>query len=206
MPEFKGGLQRCVDGTFRREGRSACGRVCSPGSRRERSVRWHLRAQAWVRSGWNCRFNIGDGIQGCLRSRVAKVPYLIDDNQAWLPAHIDTGVCRKRLLLFKAALLKRHICQTFGDQLAVKVVADIGRHFSMQAATRVGPGIPVQNIGFDSAFNPVIETSGEWSERRSDIYNRHRDAFLTHIIRPSARPGQNFSSIAKKYVDLLYIY
>lgn len=120
--------------------------------------------------------------------------YLVDDNQPWLPAHIDSGTSRERLLSFKAMLLKRHICQGFGgqDHLATKVVADVGRHIAMQGATKVGPGIPVQNIGIESLRGPVTETPDEWNTRRNDIYTGHRNVFLTHIIRPSSRPGQTF--------------
>jgi hypothetical protein len=120
--------------------------------------------------------------------------YVVDDNQPWLPAHIDSGIDRERLLSFKAALLKRHICQKFGgqDQLATKVVADVGRHIAMQAATRVGPGIPVQNVGVDSLRGPVTETPDDWHARRNSIYADRRGVFLTHIIRPSSKHGQTF--------------
>lgn len=120
--------------------------------------------------------------------------YVVDENQPWLPAYIDTGVSRERLQAFKTSLLKRHICQTFGshDQLAAKVVADIGRHIAMQSATRVGPGIPVRDIGIDSLRGPVTETPDEWNARRNAIYSDHRNLFLTHIVRPSAKSGQAF--------------
>jgi hypothetical protein len=120
--------------------------------------------------------------------------YVVDENHPWLPAHIDTGTNRERLLAFKAALLKRHICQTFGgrDQLATKVVADVGRHIAMRAATKVGPGIPLQDIGIESLRGPVTETSDEWNTRRIAVYAAHRGVFLTHIISPSAKPGQAF--------------
>jgi hypothetical protein len=120
--------------------------------------------------------------------------YVVDDNQPWLPAHIDDGANRERLLTFKAALQKRHICQTFGgkDQLATKVVADIGRHIAMQAATKVGPGIPVQNIILESFSGQFKETPDEWNDRRNAIYTDHRNIFLTHVISPSSKPGQTF--------------
>jgi hypothetical protein len=120
--------------------------------------------------------------------------YLIDENYPWVPAHIDIGTGRERLSSFKAALLKRHICQRFGgqDQLATKVVADVGRHIAMEAATKVGPGIPVQDIGIESLRGPVTETVDEWNARRNTIYTDQRGVFLTHIIRPSVKPGQTF--------------
>lgn len=102
--------------------------------------------------------------------------YVVDENQPWLPAHIDEGTSRERLLAFKGALKKRHICQTFGgqDQLATKVVADVGRHIAMQAATKVGPGIPVNDIGIESIRGPVSEAPGEWNDRRNAVYHDHR--------------------------------
>lgn len=120
--------------------------------------------------------------------------YIVDHSQPWLPAHIDGGQSRERLESFKTALLKRHICQTFGgqDQLAMKVVADVGRHIAMQSATKVGPGIPVPNIGIESLRGSVTETPDEWNARRNAIYVDHRNLFLTHVIRPSSKPGQTF--------------
>lgn len=120
--------------------------------------------------------------------------YVIDENQPWLPVHIDSSPSRECLQAFKAALLKRHICQTFGtqDQLATKVVADVGRHIAMQSATKVGPGIPVQDIGIESLRGPVDETPGEWNDRRNAVYEEHRNVFLTHTISPSSKPGQSF--------------
>jgi hypothetical protein len=120
--------------------------------------------------------------------------YLVDDNQPWLPAHIDAGTMRERLLTFKSALQKRHICQRFGgpDQLAAKVVADVGRHIAMHKAPKVGPGIPVRDIGLESLRGPVTESADEWNARRDKVYESHRDLFLTHVIRPSSKPGQTF--------------
>jgi hypothetical protein len=120
--------------------------------------------------------------------------YFVDDNQPWLPAHIDTGLNQERLQRFKAALRKRHMCQPFGgqDQLATKVVADLGRHIAMERAPRVGPGIPVANIGLDSGPFAAADTPDGWSDRRQAIYRQHREVFLTHIIKPSSKPGQTF--------------
>jgi len=120
--------------------------------------------------------------------------YVVDEDQPWLPVYIDGGSSRERLAQFKVSLLKRHICQPFGtqDQLATKVVADVGRHLAMQAATRVGPGIPVGNIGIESHRGPVTETLDEWNTRRNSVYEQHRNLFLTHINKPTSRPGQTF--------------
>ena len=120
--------------------------------------------------------------------------YLVDDNIPWIPAHIDVGSSRDRLMSLKTALRKRHICQTFKnqDQLAATVVADVGRHIAMQATPKVGPDIPVANIGLESLRGSVTETPDEWNARRNATYAHHRNLFLTHVIRPSSRPGQTF--------------
>lgn len=120
--------------------------------------------------------------------------YLVDDNTPWLPAHIDDGVARDRLTAFKAGLRKSHICQIFNgrDHLATRVVADLGRHIAMKAAPKVGADIPVDDIGIESLRGPVVETPDEWNARRNGTYAAHRNLFLTHVIRPSSRPGQTF--------------
>jgi hypothetical protein len=86
----------------------------------------------------------------------------------------------KLLTRFKAALLKRHICQPFGtqDQLATKVVADIGRHLAMQVTTRVGLGIPVQDTGLESLRGSVTETPDDWKHGRKSTYEEHRGLSL----------------------------
>lgn len=120
--------------------------------------------------------------------------YLVDDNQPWRPAFIDRGAAADRLAEFKEGLLKRHMCQTFGteDQLATKVVADLGRHMAVAKAQRVGPGLLLRDIGVDSLRGAAPETPDEWNARRNDVYNEHRRLFLTHILRPSKKPGQQF--------------
>jgi hypothetical protein len=120
--------------------------------------------------------------------------YIVDQNLPWVPAHIDSGDARDSLLKFKTALTKKHICQVFGgeDHLAAKVVADVGRHLAMQAAPKVGPGIPVRHIGLESMHFAAEETADEWNQRRNAIYAAHRRVFLTHVIRPSSAAGQTF--------------
>jgi len=120
--------------------------------------------------------------------------YIVDDNQPWVPAHIDAGGKADKLKAFKEALYKKHICQVFAskDQLATRVVADIGRHVAMQATAKVVPGIPVEDIGLESMVVPASEAAGEWSLRRQAIYDGNRRIFLTHVAYPSTKPGQEF--------------
>jgi hypothetical protein len=120
--------------------------------------------------------------------------YLVDDTYPWIPKHIDTGDAGTKLQAFKDGLRKRHICQTFQDEhhLAVRVVADVGRHIASQIATVVGPGIPVHDIGLESMRCAALETPHEWNDRRKGIYAENRGIFLAHFIRPSLKEGQSF--------------
>ena len=107
---------------------------------------------------------------------------------------IEQGVGAQRLVAFKEALRNQHICQTFESphELAAKVAADLGRHIAMQGTTRVGPGIPVEDVGIDSLRGPVVETTDTWNKRRNDIYERNRKLALAHVITPSSKRGQTF--------------
>jgi uncharacterized protein DUF4062/pYEATS domain-containing protein involved in immunity len=125
--------------------------------------------------------------------RLPRFIYIIDNTHPWVPAHIDGGSKGEKLTTFKESLYKKHICQPFTskDQLATRVVADIGRHAAMQRTPKVGPGIPVDNIGLES-LGPVSETIGEWGIRRKNIYDNNRGIFLAHVAHPSTKPGQEF--------------
>jgi hypothetical protein len=118
--------------------------------------------------------------------------YLIDARQAWLPEHIDDGTNRKRLDAFKKTLLQSHICQKFGnpDDLATKVVADLGRHMAMRSVMAVAPCTPsLPNIAHES-FIPNDKRPHDWNLRRQGIYDDHRGVFLTHVAKPSKQPDQ----------------
>jgi hypothetical protein len=127
-------------------------------------------------------------------AKLKRFVYIVDENVPWLPANIDTGQNQRRLDEFKARLRKQLICSTFRDpnHLASGVAADLGRHFAMQAAKKVGPGIPVNHIGVSSIREPTIETSDAWNVRRNGVKTANRNVFLTHIIKPSTEPGQLF--------------
>jgi hypothetical protein len=120
--------------------------------------------------------------------------YILNDNTPWRPSFIDSGEKCEKLKAFKELLNKRHICQPFEnpDQLATRVVADLGRNIAMKAVTRVGPDIPVLNIGQDSLRRSAPETPGEWNNRRKELYRNHRDIFLAHVISPTSKTGQKF--------------
>ena len=128
-------------------------------------------------------------------ARLPRFIYVVDNQYPWLPEHIDDGDKRTRLNTFKEFLFKNHICQTFGaaDQLAMNVAADLGRHISMEKAKPVGRNIPVNDIGVESMRGPIKEDGSDaWNIRRNDVYGASRNLFLTHVIRPSTKPGQEF--------------
>lgn len=123
--------------------------------------------------------------------------YLIDDNFPVILANVDQGEMGEKLKSFKSSLLKRHICQKFEDpnHLASRVAADLGRHIAMTNATKVGPDIaplPLPHIGLESAHSAAPETPDEWNLKRQGIYAGSRNLFLSHVIRPSTKPGQKF--------------
>lgn len=63
---------------------------------------------------------------------------------------------------------------------------------AIRDATRVGPGIPVQDIGIDSMRNPADKGKSDWSQLRRSLKTKSRNIYLTHFIRPSSKPGQQF--------------
>jgi Domain of unknown function (DUF4062) len=129
-----------------------------------------------------------------VENSLPKFIYIIDESQPWIPGLMDEGAKKKKLNAFKASLLKSHICQKFEnkDQLAAKVAADLGRHIAMQSIARVGGDVVVPDIGVESLRGGVSETPDEWNKRRNTIYDLQRGIFLTHVIRPSSKPGQTF--------------
>ncbi|MDQ3801094.1 MAG: DUF4062 domain-containing protein [Acidobacteriota bacterium] len=120
--------------------------------------------------------------------------FIIDKNQPWLPEYIDEGENRQKLKSFKEILMKKHICETFGnpDELATKVVAALGRHMTAINLPKVSATVDVPDIGIESLRGEVIETPNEWNQRRNSIYEENRNVFLTHFIKPSAKPDQEF--------------
>ncbi len=120
--------------------------------------------------------------------------YLIEPDHPWPPTNIDHGNARAQLECFKEYIRKRHICPTFTepDQLSALVAADLGRHFSMKEAEKVGPDIPVKDIGLESLRGKPLEQPGEWNDRRKGVYENNRNLFLAHVIEPSAKEGQEF--------------
>lgn len=63
---------------------------------------------------------------------ILRLLYLIDETTPWPPAHIDKNRAATQLRKFKKKLKETLICATFTnkDDLATKVAADLGRHFS----------------------------------------------------------------------------
>jgi hypothetical protein len=120
--------------------------------------------------------------------------FIIDENQPVKPSFFDTGKKSDLLGKFKSRVMKEIICDTFTneDNLATKVVASIGRYLSATKAPVVNAGVPVNDIGFDSAYNPAAEIPNDWTKLRGKIKDENRNIFLTHLIRPSSKPNQKF--------------
>lgn len=107
---------------------------------------------------------------------------------------IEHGEGKKILDEFKEHLLNTHMCKFFSteDNLNGNVVADLGRHFAMRQANRVGPELDLPDIGVESLRGPVTETPDEWNKHRNEIYDDTRGVFLAHVIEPSKKPNQEF--------------
>lgn len=120
--------------------------------------------------------------------------YLIDPDYPWPPRLVDQGPAKEGLDRLRNRLLASHVCQRFGSehQLATRVVADLGRHQSIRGADRVGPGLEIEDIGFDSLRGKVVDTPEEWSGIRDSLYEDSRGVFLVHVIEPSKKPDQEF--------------
>lgn len=60
--------------------------------------------------------------------------YFLDEATPWIPALIDRGATGEKVQVLKTNLKANHICAFFSnkDELAAKVAADLGRHFSNQ--------------------------------------------------------------------------
>jgi tetratricopeptide (TPR) repeat protein len=66
---------------------------------------------------------------------IKRLIYLIDETIAWPPANIDKARAATKLRKLKEKLKAAHVCDSFTnkDDLAKKVVADLGRHLSEEA-------------------------------------------------------------------------
>ena len=121
----------------------------------------------------------------------------------WLPTMVDTGRAARQLGSFKKRLKKNHVCQSFStpDNLRAAVVADLGRESikrQLQHADRRGTqsGWSVHEFqyggleGLGPSDNPLA--SEDWVSLRDGLYGQSRDVFISHVLSPSATPGQLF--------------
>ena len=117
--------------------------------------------------------------------------YLVDESVPWVPAYIDKKDAEVKLNKFKDKLKADHMCQFFSnkDDLAAKVAADLGRHFSLQDLKHVAPSTVKDSDSLDTGELRTIE---EWNKHRNGIYERNRGVFLVHVITPSKIKGQKF--------------
>jgi len=69
-------------------------------------------------------------------SGIPRLIYLVDERIPWVPSNIERGLGESKLHKLKGELRANHICGVFSteDDLAAKVAADLGRHFSTEEA------------------------------------------------------------------------
>jgi Domain of unknown function (DUF4062) len=117
--------------------------------------------------------------------------YLVGESVPWVPAHIDKNESEGKLNEFKDKLKANHMCQFFSnkDDLAAKVAADLGRHFSLQDLKHVTPSIAKDSESLNAG---ELKTMEEWNKHRDGIKERNRGVFLVHVITPSKIKGQKF--------------
>jgi HEAT repeat protein len=105
--------------------------------------------------------------------------YIINDSTPWIPSLIDQGNSATLLKVLKDKLKANHICAFYSnkDDLAAKVAADLGRHF-----TRM-------DISVNRAYPATIDTEREErlikQLRSTDRYDVKRSI---HALAPSHNP------------------
>ena len=117
--------------------------------------------------------------------------YLVDESVPWVPAYIDRKNAEVKLRKFKDKLKIDHMFQFFSnkDELAAKVAADLGRHFSLHDLRHVEPSMAKNS---DSLNTSELKTIEEWNRYNQGIKDRNRGVFLVHVINPSKIKGQKF--------------
>jgi hypothetical protein len=121
--------------------------------------------------------------------------YLVDEGEPWKLAYVDKGAPEEKLQEFKDKLKANHMCKFFTnkDDLATKVVADLGRHFSHQNLKRVLMHIAPSTSQDSDVSNPIqVKTIEEWNKYRTGIFEHNRNIFLVHVLTPSKVKGQKF--------------
>src|SRR6185503_6277508 len=103
--------------------------------------------------------------------------YLVNESIPWIPAYIDKKEAEAKLRKFKDKLKANHICQFFSnrDDLAARVAADLGKHFSLQDLKNVTPSTAKDVDELDPTDLKTIE---EWNKHRKDIFVHNRGVFL----------------------------
>jgi hypothetical protein len=103
-------------------------------------------------------------------ANVPRLIYLLDESTPWIPANIDKGSAKGKLLKFKNKLKANHICAFFSskDELAAKVAADLGRYLS-KLEVREKQYTDVAHIDPDREYRLIqdLKSSDKYSIKRS---------------------------------------
>jgi hypothetical protein len=122
---------------------------------------------------------------------IPRLIYIVDEKTPWVLDHVDKGGAAKKLLKLKSNLKLDHTCGFFSnkDQLAAKVVADLGRHFSLRALGGADRVAEQRGAASNRKKSGTVE---EWSAYRQEVFKANRGVYLVHVISPSKAKGQTF--------------
>ncbi len=125
--------------------------------------------------------------------------YLVDDEMPWKPSYMERGESETKLHKFKERLKTSHICKFFSTEhdLAAKVAADLGRHFSLPKVKQIS--VP-QLVGAGVSRKGKRRINRVYSSEEERMLDQYLDSVrqpsvgisLVHIIRPSEIEGQKF--------------
>lgn len=118
-----------------------------------------------------------------VKSNLPILIFPVDENQPWLPKHIDDGDKKDKLNEFKNHLSSNYIYDKFKnkDNLASIVLAAISKQIQFKG---------IKNINQLSPKLPA--NSNEWNSHRDEIYSKNKGLFISQLIRPSTLPNQKF--------------
>jgi hypothetical protein len=124
--------------------------------------------------------------EAALSVEIPTLIYLIDDSAPWIPAHIDRGHLEANLVSFKNRLRANHICEFFSgkDELAAKVVADLGRHLSRQDIA-AGLVRTFEHMDSEREYRLIqdLKSSDKYEIKRSiAALTRSHSPWLTHYL------------------------
>lgn len=115
-----------------------------------------------------------------------KIPvliFVIEEDEPWPKKYIDFGESEEKLLLFKERIGREKIWSRFTnkDHLAASVVSSLIRELDYRGIKSI-----------EDAGQSAISRSFNWINHRKKVYGDKREIFLTHILKKSSIPNQDF--------------